>query len=290
MRELDVQIWQLRFSVCDTDVEIYSHVLTEFGASVAFDHDRAGDTVQLDVTFPTPRDEEGEPLIKTFFDNFSLPFPPVFTLEKLEDRDWLADNRKSFPPLTIGSFFIYGSHYDGVMPEGKIPLLLDAATAFGSGEHATTRGCLLALEKIIQDRSPSSVLDMGCGSGILCLAAAKLLQVPMIASDMDPDSVSMSQLNMLNNGISGVDVRLGDGYDALGSGEIFDLILSNILAQPLITMAPSLVRALNPGGKAILSGFLDDQADDVIAAHIQEGLTFVSSASYDGWVTAVLEK
>jgi ribosomal protein L11 methyltransferase len=287
-------IWKLTCKISEKDIPSYAYALTEFGASVAWDHDREGEKVTLNANFPIPSEDDiskVQDIITTLFENFSLPFPGSFTLEKLENRDWLAENRKSFPPLTIGSFFIYGSHYQGSIPEGLIPIELDASIAFGSGEHATTRGSLLALENLIHQRQFEHVLDMGCGSGILCLAAAKLLNVPMVASDMDPDSVLMSIENMHKNGVSAqVEVRLGDGYAALHEGETFDLILSNILAQPLIEMASSLVQSLKKGGVAVLSGFLDDQAEEVIAAHVREGLTLIESKSYDGWVTAILAK
>jgi len=287
-------IWRFTCKISEKDIPSYGHALTEFGASVAWDHDREGGRVTLDTNFPMPPEDDAvqvQNLLTGFFENFSLPFPTAFTLEKLEGRDWLAENRKSFPSLTIGSFFIYGSHYQGLIPEGLIPIELDASIAFGSGEHATTRGSLLALEKLVRQRRFEHVLDMGCGSGILCLAAAKLLKAPMVASDMDPDSVLMSIANLHKNGVDDhVTVRLGDGYAVLEEGETFDLILSNILAQPLIDMAPSLAKALRQGGRAVLSGFLDDQASEVVNAHVREDLTLVESKSYDGWVTAVLAK
>ena len=293
MRELGLEIWQFTCHILEEELDAYMHALTEFGASVAWNHDREGPAILLETTFPKESLNKKDVHLELthLFESFSLPFPVSFSLEKLENRDWLLENRKSFPPLTIGSFFIYGSHYEGLIPDGLISIELDASIAFGSGEHATTRGCLLALEHLIQERSFKNVLDMGCGSGILCLAAAKLLNAPMVASDMDPDSVAMSTLNMLKNGVAErINVRLGDGYAALQAGEIFDLILSNILAQPLIEMAPSLAKSLTAGGRAILSGFLDDQADAVVDAHVQEGLTLLESKSYDGWVTVVLKK
>jgi ribosomal protein L11 methyltransferase len=296
MRELTPEIWHLTCRVPEEEIATYAYALTEFGASVAWDHDRTGDTILLDATFPIPHEDKIDApvvqgLLEICLENFSLAWPETVSLEKLEDRDWISENRKSFPPLTIGSFFIYGSHYQGSMPEGLIPIELDASIAFGSGEHATTRGSLLALEHLIHQKQFEHLLDMGCGSGILCLAAAKLLNVSMIASDVDPDSVLMSIENMHKNGVSGqVEVRLGDGYAAIHPHETFDLILSNILAQPLIEMAPSLTKSLRHGGNAVLSGFLDDQAEDVVAAHVREGLMLVESKSYDGWVTAVLAK
>ena len=289
-------VWSFKCTIPEDTLSFYLNALTEFGASVTWSKGRQGYAVALEATFSSAEesgitDHKMSLVLKDFLDSFSLELPDSSTIEQLEDRDWVAENRKSFPPLIIGQFFFHGSHYKGAHPSGKISIELDAAAAFGSGEHATTKGSLLALEKVLQSQQVSRMLDMGCGSGILSMVAGKLSDAMIVASDMDQASVRTTQENLKKNGVNNpASVRLGHGYETLKSSETFDLIVSNILAQPLIQMAPDLAAVLETGGHAILSGFLEEQLDNVVEAHEREGLTFVESALYDGWVTVVLKK
>lgn len=213
---------------------------------------------------------------------------PVVQIRPLPPVDWLAQNRRDFPAQSIGRYFIYGSHHDGGVPAGRIGLLVDAATAFGSGEHATTRGCLAALDRLAKRARVRRPLDLGCGSGILALALAKTWRATVRAADIDPESVRVTRANAALNGAARlVRAARSDGYRArlVRAGRPYDLIVSNILAQPLMRLARDLARHLAPGGVAILSGLLVTQEAQVLAAHRRQGLALVRRSRRDGWST-----
>jgi ribosomal protein L11 methyltransferase len=214
-------------------------------------------------------------------------------VERLEPRDWLAENRQSFPPLRIGRFFIHGSHIGRAVPAGAIGLCIDAATAFGTGEHATTRGCLLALDALAKRRRFRKPLDMGTGTGVLAMAAARLWRCEVLACDIDAGSVAVARTNMQANRLTHrVRVCHSNGYrsDAVRRDRPFDLVLANILARPLATMAGDLTRHLARGGVAVLSGLLSRQAPLVLAAHRTHGLMLRRRIAVAGWETLVLER
>lgn len=203
--------------------------------------------------------------------------------QEIENVNWLEESYKSFPPFEVGPFFIHGSHYTGDIPSTSIPLLIDAATAFGSGEHGTTRGCLEALIALKESGfAPREILDMGTGSGILAIAAHKLWGVPVVAIDIDDEATRMAhhhcEVNHVMCNERGVSCITGDGYRAetlrgkQGGNRTFDLIIANILAGPLVDMAPDLARFLSPNGRAVLSGLLIEQEEMVMAAHVKLGL------------------
>jgi ribosomal protein L11 methyltransferase len=215
---------------------------------------------------------------------------PAYHIQPLPPVDWLAENRRDFPVQSIGRFFIYGSHHARGAPAGRIGLLIDAATAFGSGEHATTRGCLNALDRLARRRRIRRPLDLGCGSGILSLALAKLARRLVRAADIDPESVRVTRANATLNGVARlVRASRSDGYRArlVRRGRPYDAIASNILAQPLCRFARDLKRHLARGGTAVLSGLLVAQEAQVVAAHRRQGLALVRRTRRDGW--SVLE-
>ena len=218
---------------------------------------------------------------------------PDLALEQLPDTDWVRENQESFPPMRIGRYFIHGSHITAPVPSGAIGLLIDAATAFGTGEHATTHGCLMALDRLVRQGRRRRILDMGTGTGILAIAAAKSWHVPVLACDIDRNSVKVAAENVaLNQVATLVTCRPSDGYSApeVRAGAPYDLIFANILARPLVAMAPALARSLAPGGIAILSGLLAGQESFVRAAHRAQGLVFRGRLPRSGWRTLVFEK
>ena len=220
--------------------------------------------------------------------------PPDLTIEQIPARDWVAENQASFKPLEVGRFFVHGSHYADQVPTGRVGLLIDAATAFGTGEHATTRGCLLALDGLAK-RSvrPRRILDMGTGTGILALAAAKIWHRPVVARDIDPESVRVTKVNAHRNGVAAwIAAETGAGYKdrLLRRRRPYDLVFANILARPLMAMAPDLARALAPGGVAILSGLLARHEAAVLAAHRVQGLVLRRRIDIDGWHTLVIAR
>lgn len=221
-----------------------------------------------------------------------LPAPQA-VIERLPDVDWLARNRRSFPPIRAGRYFVYGSHYQGPVPPGAFGIRLDASLAFGSGEHATTRGCLLSVDRLARRRRRGvrRVLDLGCGSGILGLAAAKTWQARVLAADVDRDSVRLARENARDNGVSPrrMLVRWSDGLARLG-GRRCDLVLANILARPLRRLSRDLGRRVGRGGTLVLSGLLTPQAADVIAAYRCQGLLLARRVVIDGWQTLIFQR
>lgn len=209
----------------------------------------------------------------------------------LKQKDWVSEVQKSFPPLTAGQFFIYGSHYKDALPEGVTPILIDAGMAFGSGEHETTSGCLKALTDLGHTHQFTRLLDMGCGSGILAIAMAKLWKQPVVAVDIDEIAVKVTEENARTNGeAERLLTAASDGYQhpLVGEHAPYDLIVANILARPLVELAPELARHLAPGGWVVLSGLLDRQEKDVVAAHEAQGLKLVKVYPQNGWHTLVL--
>jgi ribosomal protein L11 methyltransferase len=212
--------------------------------------------------------------------------------ERLPARDWVVENQLSFPPMRVGRFFVYGSHHSGGVPSGAIGIAVDAATAFGTGEHPSTRGCLLALEGLARYRRFRMPLDIGTGTGILSIAAAKLLHRKVLAGDIDPRAIGVARHNAARNGVTRlVQSRSAPGYRNRFIGKSrYDLILSNILARPLAVMAADLARRLAPEGRAVLSGLLRRQEPIVLAPHRSCGIVLDHRLVIDGWATLVMRR
>lgn len=213
---------------------------------------------------------------------------------RIADTDWVSANMRSFPPIEAGRFFVHGSHFEGTVPGGHIGLLVNAGPAFGSGEHATTFGCLLAIDRLLRRRRFFRPLDLGCGSGILGIALAKAGRgTHVIAADIDPLAVHVAAGNArLNQVRSRTSFLVSTGYDAraIGRAAPYDLIMANILAIPLRAMAADLGRHLAPGGMAVLSGLLNRQERMVLAAHRLQGLVLTGRIRRQGWSTLILSK
>ncbi|MBT3305119.1 MAG: 50S ribosomal protein L11 methyltransferase [Alphaproteobacteria bacterium] len=213
-------------------------------------------------------------------------------IDLVPPRDWVAENLADFPPVLIGRYFIHGSHFDGTPPAGSKTILLDSGTAFGSGEHPSTAGCLTVLDQLARHRHFRRPLDMGCGSGILSLAIAKTWRVPVVSCDIDPESARVTTVNAARNGVTRlVRAVAGPSYQTpiVAQGRPFDLIVANILARPLQKMAGDLAHVLAPGGVAVLSGLLRRDARLVINPHRAHGLKLVRTHSIGDWVTFVME-
>lgn len=210
-----------------------------------------------------------------------------------EAEGWLARTHAAFPEQLIGRrFAVRGTHLKGRPTPGRITLTLDAGVAFGSGEHGSTRGCLVALETVAR-RRPRRILDVGTGSGILAMAAARLLRRPVLATDIEPWSVRVSRENAAMNGLSKlVRPMLANGWHhpAVRSRGPYDLIFENILARPLCAMARDMAARLAPGGTAILAGLLNSQARMVLAAHRRRGLRLERALSQGPWTTLVVRR
>ena len=215
--------------------------------------------------------------------------------EATEAGGWLLRTQAAFPPMRVGRRFLVRGTHDagGRAAPGMVALTLDAGLAFGSGEHGSTRGCLRALEVVAarRGRGLRRVLDLGTGSGILAMAAARLLHVPVLATDIEPWSVRVAGENARANGVGRlVRPALADGWGSRVVGREYDLVFANILARPLCRMARDLAGHLAPGGTAILAGLLDWQARWVLAAHRRQGLVLEFAVAEGEWRTLVVRK
>lgn len=213
-------------------------------------------------------------------------------LKALEMRDWVSDIQAQFPPLEVGRFFIHGSH---IAPRAApaISLEINAGQAFGTGEHETTEGCLRALQWLAWRRRFATALDLGCGSGILALAAKKLWKdARVIASDMDAVAVRVARENARDNREPAVRFYTAAGlrHAALWRAQPFDLVVANILARPLIALAGEIVAATRCGGYAVLSGLLTRQEKEVLLAYRSRGLRLEKTIRRNGWSVLVLRR
>jgi ribosomal protein L11 methyltransferase len=215
---------------------------------------------------------------------------PMAHIELLPPRDWVAENLKGFPPIDVGRFFIYASHVESRPLPGRIPMRIDPGAAFGTGTHATTAGCLGAIEALGKKHVFKRPLDVGAGSGILAIAMAKLWRIKILGTDIDPVAVRVATQNARLNQVDRlVTFRCAPGFDAIAPHARYDLIVANILARPLTHIAPDLARHLIPGGFAVLSGLLVKDERLVLATYMSQGLRFKRRIVRDDWVTLVLQ-
>lgn len=216
----------------------------------------------------------------------------TYHISQVPKIDWLFENRKSFPAQTIGCFYVHGTHHQPSLEADLITLKIDASTAFGTGTHQTTQGCLRALENFyLEGLRPQKLLDLGTGTGILAIAMAKLFGVNVLAIDNDMEAVEKAifnaELNQVKNSLS---VCLGEGIGEIEEPVSFDLICANILAGPLIEMAGQLQAGLSPQGVLILSGILAEQEDSVKDAYQARGINLTYSEQIGDWVTLCFKR
>ena len=215
-----------------------------------------------------------------------------FDIERLDQADWVAKSLAGLHPVPAGRFVVHGRHDRRRVPSGAIGIEIEAGLAFGTGHHATTRGCLLLLDRVVRSRRPRKVLDLGCGSGVLAIAAAKQLKTRVIASDIDPTAVTVARDNVRLNGVAplvAVVEAIGLDHPTIRARAPFDLVFANILAAPLVALARPLAGALAPGGHLILSGLLESQAMRVLAAYRARGLLPTARLALEGWARLLLE-
>lgn len=217
-----------------------------------------------------------------------------FAVSQVPDQDWVAHVRRELHPVEAGRFFVYGSHDADKVPDGSVPLLIEAAMAFGTGHHGTTKGCLEAVDKLFTAGfSPQTVADIGCGTAVLAIAAAKVLGLPVMASDIDPQAVDVALANAAANDVPDlVSCVEAAGFDHAAIAEIgpYDLVFANILKGPLVELAPDMAAHTKAGGYVILSGILTPQAEDVVAAYAAQGLGLKARDVIGEWTTLTLRK
>jgi ribosomal protein L11 methyltransferase len=213
--------------------------------------------------------------------------------DTMEAKDWVKATLEDLVPVRAGRFIVHGAHDRAKVPPNKLGIEIEAALAFGTGHHGTTRGCLLLLDRVLKAARPRRVLDLGTGTGVLAIAAAKGLRIAVLASDIDPLSVKVARDNAGLNGVGhSVQVVRAAGLSApqFASRGPFDLVLANILANPLRQMATPLAGHLAPSARVILSGLLPHQAQGVIAAYRGRGLVLEGQIRIEGWSSLLLRK
>lgn len=217
-----------------------------------------------------------------------------FAVSELPETDWVAKVRRELAPVEAGRFFVYGSHDADKVPEGRIALLIEAAMAFGTGHHGTTLGCLRAYDRLLDAGfTPTRVADVGCGTAVLAMAAASTSDAVVVAGDLDPVAVDVAEANLAANDMAGrIACVESAGFDAPAFKDAapYDLVFANILKEPLLALAPDMAAHILPGGKAILSGLLVEQGDEVATRYAGEGFTLTGSEELGEWVCLELTK
>lgn len=219
---------------------------------------------------------------------------PPFVISELPDVDWVAHVKRELTPVEAGRFFVYGSHDADRVPDGSEALLIEAAMAFGTGHHDTTRGCLLALDRLIETgREFRRIADIGCGTAVLAMAAARSFHVVVAAGDIDPVAVDTARANVMANGLDGrVECveAVGFHHPLLDGAAPYDLVFANILKQPLIDLAPDMAKHIASDGVAILSGILVPQTEAVLEAYDAAGFTLEHRDTLGDWSVLTLRK
>jgi ribosomal protein L11 methyltransferase len=213
---------------------------------------------------------------------------PDFGMEELGDIDWVQKSLECLPAVEAGRFIVHGGHQRDAVRAGTIGIEIEAGQAFGTGHHGTTSGCLIMLDRLIARRKPEISLDLGAGSAVLAIAIARLARAPVLATDIDPVATRVAAENARLNGVHALvrcETATGFGHRAFAETGPFDLIVANILARPLMVMAPDIARHLSPGGDVIVSGILTEQRWKVLAAFRQAGLFHCRTIERAGWVT-----
>lgn len=217
--------------------------------------------------------------------------PPVFTISPLKPRDWVAASLEGLKPVHAGRIFVHGAHDRHIVPAAAIAVEIDAGQAFGTGHHETTRACLMALGDIAAISRPRRIVDVGTGSGVLAIAAARLLKVRVVATDTDPIAIGVARANARANGVAPLFVaRVAHGvrHRDVARGGGYDLIFANILARPLARLAGDLAACLSRRGNLVLSGILNHQGQSVLAAYQARGLVLRRRIRLADWTTLIL--
>lgn len=259
----------------------------EDGSPVAMvEIDEGADIHEVSVYF-----EDADALDEAALADVFGAFAP--TREDLPDVDWMAQVLADLKPVRAGRFLVHGAHDRARVRANDLSIEIEAGQAFGTGHHGTTAGCLAMIERVMRRRRPTRVLDLGTGSAVLAIAAAKLGRVPVLATDIDPVAVRVAAENVEANGVRAfveTAVAAGFGSPAFRRHSPFDLIIANILARPLMTLAPQMARHLAPGGDLLLSGILERQRRAVLAAYVAQGLYHRETLRRDEWVTLHLTR
>jgi len=212
--------------------------------------------------------------------------------EALPDIDWVARSLEGLKPVRAGRFFVHGAHDRRKRHSGELAIEIEAGLAFGTGHHGTTAGCLEMLEKVVRREHPRNALDLGTGSAVLAIAVARLAHIRVLATDIDPVAVRVAAANARLNHVKAlVETVTAPGFHhpIFGKRAPFDLIVANILARPLMRLAPQMAQHIALGGSIVLSGILERQRDAVVSAYVGQNFRHVRTLHREGWVTIHLK-
>ncbi|WPO44169.1 50S ribosomal protein L11 methyltransferase [Tardiphaga sp. 42S5] len=243
------------------------------------------------VHFADPPDEASIRDLVSLASDDTVAASIVF--DSIEAKDWVKESLKGLVPVRAGRFIVHGQHDRDQVRPNQLGIEIEAALAFGTGHHGTTRGCLIYLDYVLRAKAPKRMLDLGTGTGVLAIAAAKATKRRVLATDIDPMSVRVARENMRLNGVGNlVDTVCATGFSspAFGDRAPFDLILANILANPLRAMSTDMTRHLTRNGMVILSGLLPHQAMSVIAAYRARGLVLRKHQIIEGWSSLLMQR
>jgi len=245
----------------------------------------------VEVYFTVPPDEPGVRALVA--SGIGAEAADALAFDIVPARDWVASSLEGLKPVRAGRFLVHGSHGRDAVQANDIGIEIEAALAFGTGHHGSTRGCLLMLAEIAKRRRPRAILDLGTGSGVLAIAAARLFHCKVEAGDLDPVSVASARANArLNRAgayVRPVEAR-GVAHGALQKGGPYELVFANILARPLRDLAPAVARLTARGADIVLSGLLDRDVPGVLSAYSMQGMALVRQLHLEGWVTLNLRQ
>ena len=283
-----------RLPATELDARRISDLLTEtldpaIAVCAAFETPTGG--WQVEVHFVAPLDV---PALRTMIAAAAgKKYADALVYSTVAQRDWVAVSLAGLAPVRAGRFIVHGAHDRARIPVNCIGIEIEAALAFGTGHHGTTRGCLLAIDDLVKRKKPWRILDLGTGSGVLAIAAAKVIRTRVLATDIDMRAVHVARANTrLNHVASLVETAHATGLNTprVAARAPFDLVLANILLAPLQRLAAPLSRRLAPGGRVVLSGLLLAHANAALAAYRAQGLALERRVRLDGWVTLVMKR
>ncbi len=287
-------LWKLEAFVPPGAVDDFEDALSTCAVAVSRFEDAGGDTDnwRVEALFDVaPNPCRFDDLLQNLTRELRFDSTPVVVTE-VPDQDWVGQSLEGLAPVRAGRYFIGGRHNAAAAPAHAISVLIEAGQAFGTGHHETTHGCLLALVRIgrLVGR-PRRILDLGCGTGVLAIAAAKTWQRPVVASDIDPIATRITQENARANSVEELVhsvTAIGLEHEDIRCRGPYDVILANILAGPLRSLAPSIARQTAPRGFVVLSGLLASQERAVVSAFRNQGLRYLKRQVLNNWVTLVL--
>ncbi|WP_349370180.1 50S ribosomal protein L11 methyltransferase [Salinarimonas sp.] len=249
-----------------------------------------GKTWLLEAYFASPPDEAA---VRNMIRPVLGEHADAAVFEAIDQKDWVAASLEGLKPVRAGRFLVHGSHDRAAVQPNDVPIEIEAALAFGTGHHGTTRGCLLALVDELKRRRPARVLDVGTGTGILAFAAAKAVKRRVVAGDIDPVAIAVARENARLNGVAPwLDLYVGPGVRApqADRARTFDLVFANILAKPLRRLAPTLARVVAPSGTLVLSGLLAQDVPGVLSAYRAQGFALTKRRDLEGWAALTLKR